>query len=200
MSNYPQRYLLESLDRVYIKLLIRLHHGPFPLHATVQQLIEVAVSSRLAISVLGVVNSILAMEIDEVVVCDQIQVGCQEKCFNFLKRFLKSYPMVSAKELKSLAKFIINNDGLIDDFLTKEVKVERGKIVASFPQQPLELFIYRKCFVAMRIDIFRAVPAYFHTLPRTTAFTATSIYTETTVTLLLKLFEKRITSLREGSE
>lgn len=50
------------------------------------------------------------MELDEVIVCDQIQVDCKAKCFNFLKRFLKSYPAVNAKELKHLAKFIINND------------------------------------------------------------------------------------------
>lgn len=109
MSNYPQRYLLESLDRVYIKILIKLHQGSFPLDNIVQRATK-DVDIRLVVGVLEIANSILAMEIDEVIVCDQIQVDCREKLFNFLKRFLKSYPAVSAKDLKYLAKFIINND------------------------------------------------------------------------------------------
>jgi hypothetical protein len=63
MSNYPQRYLLESLDRVYIKILIKLHQGPFPLEDIVYRS-TTGVDIRLIVGVLEIVNSILAMDLD----------------------------------------------------------------------------------------------------------------------------------------
>lgn len=90
--------------------------------------------------------SLIAFEVDEAIVCDQIGGDCRQKIFSFFKRFLKSYPILTAKDLKYLSKRIINNDKIIDQFLINEVKIEKGRIVSTFEEAPLETFIYKRFF------------------------------------------------------
>lgn len=52
----------------------------------------------------------------------------------------------------------------------------------------------------MRIEIFKAVPTYFHKIPRTKDFIDYNIYNEAAVTNILQKFANRIKILREEAD
>lgn len=78
--------------------------------------------------VLNKINSVMRLELDEVVISNILQIDCKPKVFEVFARILMTYPQLNVKEFKHLCLEIINKDELFEEFVTTQTVPEKGKL------------------------------------------------------------------------
>lgn len=96
--------------------------------------------------VLGNVNSIIEVDLDETIVSNVLKIDCKTKVFEIYSRIITTYKQLNIKELKNLCLEVINKEELFEEFVTGYAFPEKGKLRLKQQVRPLEYIVYRNIF------------------------------------------------------